>query len=392
MGVNPLIGLRSFGQSLWMDFIRRGCTVSGELARWIVEDALCGVTSNPSIFEKAIVETHDYDEAVRALAHQGKNAQKIFDALAIEDIQQAADAFRPTYDRLEGRDGFVSLEVSPYLAHDTEGSVAEARRFWSEVRRPNLMIKIPATAEGLPAISRLIAEGINVNITLLFGLPRYQEVADAYLTGLEKRAAARQPLERIASVASFFLSRIDTLLDPQLERIMRGGGPRTELAGRLHGEVAIASAKVAYQIYKRIFDHERFHRLADQGARVQRLLWASTSTKNPAYPDLKYVEPLIGRDTINTVPLETFEAYRNHGQPADRLEQDLERARQTLNQLKDVGLDLDQATQQLEDEGVTKFSKAYDKLISTLEQRRAAELGAPPRPAAQQEMPGAHRG
>lgn len=372
MTVNPLRRLQVCGQSIWMDFLRRGVILSGELKRWIEEDGLQGVTSNPSIFEKAIVDSHDYDEEVRALARDGKTAAQIYEAITVEDIRNAADLFRPTYDRLRGGDGFVSIEVSPHLAHDTEGTIAEARRLWSEVRRPNVMIKVPATRAGLTAIERLVAEGVNVNITLLFGLTRYEEVAGAYLSGLEARVANQQPIDRLASVASFFLSRIDVLLDPRLEQLARESGARGEVAARAHGEVAIASAKVAYQSYKRIFGTDRFRSLQSKGARVQRLLWASTSAKNPAYSDVKYVESLIGPETINTLPLETFEAYRDHGDPAVRLEHGAASALQLLHQLAERGVDLDQVTQQLEDEGIAKFVAPFDKLLDTLERRRTA--------------------
>ncbi len=378
MKKNPFEGLTGFGQSIWVDHLRRGTITSGELARWIAEDHLVGLTSNPAIFEKAIAGSHDYDDAVRALALEGRNASQIYEVLAVEDIQRAADVLRPTFERLQGRDGFISLEVSPHLARDTAGTLSEARRLWSAVARPNVMIKVPGTREGLPAIEQLISDGINVNITLLFGLPRYQKVAEAYLAGLEKRAAANLPIDRVASVASFFLSRIDALLDPQLQKLAQGGGPRGEMGARLHGEVAVASAKIAYQDYKRFFGDERFGRLAGKGARVQRLLWASTSTKNPSYGDLKYVEPLIGPDTINTLPLETFQAYRDHGDPAPRLEQGIEQARQTLRQLGGLGIDIDQVTQQLEDEGIAKFVDPYDKLLATLEQRRTAARKSAP--------------
>src|SRR5271157_4326249 len=330
MDKNPLSGLESFGQSVWLDFLRRGALDNGEIQEFIDQDGASGLTSNPSIFEKAIAGSHDSDTAIRSMALEGKNIQEIYQALTVEDIQRAADLFRPIYDRLDGRDGFVSLEVSPKLAHDTAGTIAEARHLWTAVDRPNLFIKVPATREGLPAIRQLIGEGINVNITLLFGLPRYREVAEAYLSGLETLAARGKPLERVASVASFFLSRIDVLVDPMLEKLRLGGGPDAEAVAGLHGEVAIASAKVAYQIYQEIFGSERFQKLSRQGARTQRLLWASTGTKNPEYSDVKYVETLIGRGTINTIPLETLTAYRYHGKPASRLEEDTEEAYRVL--------------------------------------------------------------
>ena len=371
MNKNPLLVLESFGQSIWLDFLGREALDNGEIQRLIEQDGVSGLTSNPSIFEKAIADSDDYEEAIHAYLQQGKSVDEIYEALTVEDIQRAADLFRPLYDRLEGRDGYVSLEVSPRLAHDTDGTVAEARRLWSAVDRPNLFIKVPATREGLPAIQQLIGEGINVNITLLFGLPRYREVADAYLAGLETLAARGEPLDRIASVASFFLSRIDLLVDPMLERIRLQGGEVGERVAGLHGEVAIASAKVAYQIYQEIFGSERFEKLSKQGARPQRLLWASTSTKNPDYSDVKYVETLIGPETINTVPLETLHAFRDHGKPASRLEDDAQAAYQVLERLPQAGIDLDAVTQQLEDEGVKKFSDAFDKLTHALEAEKA---------------------
>ncbi len=376
MNSNPLLQMRDLGQSVWMDYIRRQTLDTGQLKRWIDEDGLAGVTSNPSIFEKAIGESHDYDEEIKTLARQGLAAGDIFERIAVEDIQRATDLFRPLYDRLDGADGFVSIEVSPQLAHDTARTIDEARRLWSEVKRPNVMIKVPATKEGLPAIRQLISEGVNVNITLLFGLPRYREVIDAYLGGLEAHAAAGQPLHRVASVASFFLSRIDVLLDPQLEKKAQSDG-KQGLARSLVGQVAIASAKVAYRIFQEISAGERFTRLASQGARPQRLLWASTSTKNPAYSDVKYVDALIGPETINTVPVETFDAFRDHGHPAPRLTQDVDGARRVLDSLSDVGIDLDATTQQLEDEGVEKFDKAFDKLIHAVEEKRAAHAVRP---------------
>jgi transaldolase/glucose-6-phosphate isomerase len=372
---NPLLKLRTLGQSIWLDYLRRGMIASGELKRLVEEDGLLGVTSNPSIFEKAIGGSHDYDDAIRVLALVGKDAEEIYQALTVEDIQRAADIFRPIYDQLEGRDGFISLEVSPHLAHDTEGTVAEARRLWAAVARPNVFIKVPATKEGVPAIRQLIAEGINVNVTLLFGLSRYREVVEAYLAGLEARAAQRQPIDHVASVASFFLSRIDVLVDPLLEKKMAGGN--AQLAETLHGQVAIASAKRAYQLYKQYYGGERFRRLAGKGARTQRLLWASTSTKNPAYSDVKYVEALIGPATVNTVPEETLNAYRDHGDPASRLQEGLVEAQHVLTRLSSLGIDLEAVTQQLEDEGVEKFNKAFDRLMDTLKQTRAAALEEP---------------
>jgi len=369
---NPLLDLETFGQSIWMDFIRRETINSGELQRLIEEDGVSGVTSNPSIFEKAIAESHDYDEAIRALTLEGKTTDEIYQLLTVEDIQMVADLLRPAYDRTGGRDGFVSLEVSPRLAYDTTGTIEEARRLWSLVDRPNSMIKVPATHEGLPAIQQLIGEGINVNITLLFGLPRYREVADAYIAGLETLATKGRNLKQVASVASFFLSRIDVLLDPMFEKMMLAGGLHADSATLLHGQVAIANAKVAYQMYQAIFGSDRFKKLANKGARAQRLLWASTSTKNPAYSDTKYIEPLIGPGTINTLPVETLAAYRYHGHPQQTLDQHVSKAYRILNHLSFVGINLNAAAQRLEEEGVKKFVAAFDRLMVSLKEKQEA--------------------
>jgi len=377
MKENPLLKLHQFGQSIWMDYLRRQLITSGELQQLIDEDGLLGVTSNPSIFEKAIAGSHDYDNSIRAMALQARSPEEIYRFLTVEDIQRSADLFRPQYDKLDGRDGFVSLEVSPKLAHDTAGTIAEARAFWAALDRPNVMIKVPATREGLPAIRQLTSEGINVNVTLLFGLPRYREVAEAYIAGLEERAKKRDLIYRVASVASFFLSRIDVLIDPRLEKRMAEDGPKAEIARSLHGQTAIASAKLAYQIYKNIFASDRFRKLIERGARPQRLLWASTSTKNPADIDVKYVEPLIGEETINTMTLETIHAYRDHGQPASRLQEGIEEAHKVFQRLSELEIDIDQVTQQLEDEGVHKFIVPFDSLMATLQAKRAAALAEP---------------
>ena len=365
---NPLKQLETLGQSIWLDYIRRGLITSGELRRLIVEDGLRGMTSNPSIFEKAIDESHDYDEDLQSMVLEGKGAKAIYETLSQQDVQSAADEFRPLYDRTDGKDGFVSLEVNPHLAHDTTGTIEEARRLWTALDRPNVFVKVPATAEGLPAIHQLIREGISVNVTLLFGLSRYRQVADAYITGIEARAAQGEPVKHVASVASFFVSRIDALVDPLLETRIAQGGREADVAKQLQGQVAIASAKMAYQIYKEIFGSARFKKLADKGARVQRLLWASTGVKNPDYSDVKYIDSLIGPDTVNTVPVETLDAYRDHGEPKARLEQDVERAGWILEQLPELGISIDKVTQQLEDEGVEKFNQPFDKLMVALAQ------------------------
>jgi transaldolase len=369
MSSNPVKRLGTLGQSIWLDYIRRDLIAGGGLRRLIAEDGLRGMTSNPSIFEKAITGSHDYDEDIRALALEGKGVQAIYDALSVRDVQSAADEFRSLYDKTDGKDGFVSLEVNPHLAHDTKGTIDEARRLWDTLSRPNVFIKVPATAEGLPAIQQLIGEGISVNVTLLFGLPRYRNVAEAYIAGIEACIAQGKAVNHVASVASFFLSRIDGLVDPLLEKLAAQGGEKAELAKKVHGHVAISSAKVAYQIYKEIFGHARFKRLAGNGARVQRLLWASTSNKNPDYSDVKYIEDLIGPDTINTFPFETLDAYRDHGDPKARLEQDVTEARWTLERLPELGISIDEVTRQLEDEGVEKFNRPFDNLMETLAQK-----------------------
>jgi transaldolase len=366
MKANPLKTLGTFGQSIWLDYIRRDLITSGQLRRLIEEDGLRGMTSNPSIFEKAIVDSHEYDQDIRTMASEGKGVNVIYETLSQRDVQSAADEFRSVYDKSGGLDGYVSLEVNPHLAHDTKGTVEEAQRLWKMLARPNVFIKVPATTEGLSAIQELISEGINVNVTLLFGLPRYRQVADAYLAGLAARAANGKPVDHVASVASFFVSRIDGLVDPMLERIIGQGGEKADLAKTVRGQVAIASAKMAYQLYKEIFGSGRFKTLADRGAPAQRLLWASTSTKNPDESDVKYVEALIGPDTVNTTPLETLDAYRDHGDPKARLEQDIAEAGLVMEGLQKLGINIDRVTQQLEDDGVMKFNMPFDKLLQTL--------------------------
>ena len=373
MTTNPVLELTKLGQSIWIDHLDRGRILSGQLKQRIEVDGLRGMTSNPSIFEKAMRGDRAYDASIDELARAGSRAADIYEAITTQDIQLAADVFRPTFDRLDGRDGFVGLEVSPHLAHDTNGTIAEARRLWAAVDRPNAMIKVPATKAGLPAIQRLVSEGLNINVTLLFGLDRYEAVAEAYLAGLEERAARGLAL-RVASVASFFLSRIDVLVDAKLDELERAGRLAPASAARLRGQVAIACARVAYQMYRRTFEGGRFKALSAQGARPQRLLWASTSTKNPAYSDVKYVEALIGDATINTVPVETFEAYRDHGDPALRLEEHVAEANAILAELGAAGVDLDAVTQRLEDEGVRKFVEAYDRLLQVIAARRQSAL------------------
>ncbi len=365
MNSNPLLKIRDLGQSIWLDYIQRGILENGEIAGLIERDGLAGITSNPAIFEKAIVEHHDYDGAIAALIGRDMNTSDMYETLVLEDVARAADLFRPLYERSGGGDGYVSIEVSPHLAQDTERTIKEGGRLWETLQRPNIMIKVPATREGLPAIRQLLAAGINVNVTLLFGLARYRQVVEAYMAGLEDRVSAGKPLHGVASVASFFLSRIDVLTDKKLDALGATGAARD-----LRGQAAIAYARLAYQIYKGWTADDRWRRLAARDARPQRLLWASTSTKDPAYSDVKYVEALIGPDTVNTVPPETLDAYRDHGDPAARLEQDMAGARGVPDKLAQVGIDLEDVAQQLEAEGVQKFIAPFDKLFASLEQRR----------------------
>jgi transaldolase len=371
---NPLCKLEQFEQSIWLDFLSRDMIQSGQLQKLIDDDGVKGVTSNPSIFQKALSAGSEYDEEIRRLASEGKTPEEIFTVLSVEDVQHAADMLRPTWERLHHGDGFVSLEVNPHLAYDTEATIDEARKLWGLIDRPNAFIKVPATAPGLDAIRRLISEGININVTLLFGLPRYVEVTEAYMRGLEERAAHGKPVDDVHSVASFFLSRIDVLVDPELERLVERGGEKADTAERFVGQTAIASAREAYRLAGHTFGHERFLKLKERGARIQRLLWASTSTKNPKYPDTKYVESLIAPQTINTLPLETLEAYRDHGDPAVRIKDDLDLTDEVLNGLSELGVDLADVTKQLEKEGVEKFNESYDKLIASLAKKREEAL------------------
>lgn len=368
MKQNPLKRLEELGQSIWLDYIKRDLITSGKLREMIDVDGLRGMTSNPTIFEKAIVGSHDYERDIQIMTRDGKSVKEIYAFLTQRDVGDAADEFRSLYNRLDGKDGYVSLEVNPHLANDAQGTIEEARSLWKAVNKPNVFIKVPGTREGLTAITQLISEGINVNVTLLFGLPRYREVVAAYLAGLEARAAQGKPLKNVASVASFFLSRIDVLIDPLLDKIIQQDGKKSEWAKKLQGQVAIASAKVAYQIQKEIYAEERFKKLEQKGARIQRLLWASTSTKNPAYSDTKYVEALIGPNTIDTIPVETFDAYRDHGDPKVRLEEDIDMAYEVFQLLPQLDIDINKVTQQLEIEGVDKFNKPFDQLMKSLEQ------------------------
>ncbi|MGH9687546.1 MAG: bifunctional transaldolase/phosoglucose isomerase [Candidatus Acidiferrales bacterium] len=365
---NPLQALLSFGQSVWLDYIRRSLIDTGELARLIREDGLRGMTSNPSIFEKAIAGSTDYSKLLSELTARGNlNATQIYEHLAIRDVQDAADAFRSVYDESKRRDGYVSLEVSPYLAHKTDDTIAEARRLWKAVSRPNIMIKVPGTPEGIPAFRQLIGEGININVTLLFAQEVYERVAEAYVDGLETFVKSGGDASRMASVASFFVSRIDTLVDGQLAAVAKSGKSEAALAKSLQGKVAIANAKLAYQIYKRIFSGPRWQALASRGAQTQRVLWASTSTKNPAYSDILYVDELIGPDTVNTIPPATLDAFRDHGAPRASLEENVDDAKKTMRDLAGVGISMKAATDQLTEDGVKLFAEAFDKLLAAVE-------------------------
>ena len=371
---NPLWKLRELGQSVWYDYIRRDLYASGKLERLIRDDGLAGMTSNPTIFQKAIAETELYDEDVRRLGAQGKDPYAIFDELAIGDVSHAADGFRPVFDETSGGDGYVSIEVGPKLANDTEGSIREARRLWEACARPNVMVKIPGTAAGVPAIRRCLSEGININITLLFSVARHREVMEAYLSAVEERIARGLPVGNLHSVASFFVSRVDTNVDKKLDRIAKEDpeGSRGRAARELRGKAAIANARLAYQAFEEVFRSERFRALEARGVRLQRPLWASTSTKDPAYPDLYYVEALVARETVDTMPPETFDAYRDHGDPKVRIHDDVDGARDVFRRLSGLGIDEAAVSRELEEEGVKKFSDSYDSLLKVLSEKEKA--------------------
>ncbi|MGY4572455.1 bifunctional transaldolase/phosoglucose isomerase [Bradyrhizobium sp. USDA 3256] len=376
--MNPVKALENHRQAVWLDFLARGFVADGDLKRLIETDGVKGVTSNPSIFEKAIGSSDEYDGAIgKALKNGDRSVADLFEHLAVEDIQHAADVLRPVYDQSHGGDGFVSLEVSPYLAMDTKGTIAEAERLWKDVHRKNLMVKVPATPEGLPAIEYLIGEGISINITLLFSQKVYRQVAEAYLKGLEKYVGKGGDPSHVASVASFFVSRIDTAVDKQLdEKIAKANDPHEkERLAALKGKVAIANAKLAYQDYKRLFAGSRWDKLTAKGAKPQRLLWASTGTKNKDYSDVLYVEELIGTDTVNTVPPATLDAFRDHGKVRDSLEENVEDARRVLEELEKSGISLDAITEELVKDGVKLFADAADKLYGAVAHKRATSLG-----------------
>lgn len=379
--MNPLRSLSESGQSVWLDYIQRKLLATGELERLVEEDGVTGVTSNPAIFEKAVADSDDYDDVTARMGREGSADPKaVYEAIAMRDIREAADVLQSVYRETGRRDGYVSLEVSPHLAHDTEGTVAEARRLWNSVSRDNLLIKVPGTPEGVPAIERLIGEGISVNVTLLFAREAYEQVAQAYLRGLAKAAADGLDLGRIASVASFFISRIDTLADQMIEaRLDAADETGKERLRALMGKVAVANAKLTYKRYKEIMQGEGWQALAGRGARPQRLLWASTSTKNPGYRDVLYVEELVGEDTVNTVPPATLDAFRDHGKVRKSLDEDVEGASETMAALERAGVSMQEVTDQLLEDGVRLFSEAFDKLLATIEEecRKAADTGPP---------------
>jgi transaldolase len=371
---NPLLELKTLGQSVWYDNIDRAQLVSGQFKRMLDEDGVVGVTANPTIFEKSISSGHSYDEQISQLIKEGKTTSDIYEAVVIQDIRIVADLLRPVYDSTEGQDGYVSLEVSPDLAHNTQGTIAEARRFWQLVDRPNLMIKIPATPEGIPAVYETLRSGVNVNITLIFSIEAYRQITDVYQRALEDRNAQGKDIRTLASVASFFVSRVDTLVDKLLDTRIKVGSDPTEqqMLKSLQGKAAIANARLVYQDFKKIFSTPRFETLRRAGAHVQRPLWASTSTKNPAYRDILYAEELIGPNTVDTMPLETINNFRDHGRVRSSIEDDLAGAKQTLEELEQLGIYYHQVTQQLLDEGVQKFADSFHQLFVGIESKKNA--------------------
>ena len=368
--IRPLKRLRRYGQSVWYDNIRRDMLTNGELGL-LIRQGVLGITSNPTIFEKAIASSVDYDAALRDLARQGAGLHETYEALVLADIAAAADLLRPVYVRTQGRDGYVSIEVRPTLAHDTAGTISEARRLFAALSRPNIMIKVPATPEGIPAVADLIADGVNVNVTLIFSIAAYERVTDAYLSGLEHRAAAGGNLSLISSVASFFVSRVDTSVDRQLETLIAAG--RSDLQPLL-GKAAVANAKLAYQRFEQIFGSPRFAALRAKGANVQRPLWASTGTKNPQYSDVLYVDELIGPDTVNTIPPATLAAFEDHGHPAPTLRKNVRQARQVVVDLAAAGIDMEKVTDELLAEGVKSFVDSFEKLMANLSSKRKTLL------------------
>lgn len=370
-GKNPLKVLHEYGQSVWLDYMRRSFITSGELQRLIQEDGLQGITSNPAIFEKAIAGSADYQDLLAAAESQRLDAGALYEKIAVRDIQDAADLLRPVYEQTKRRDGYVSLEVSPLLAHDTQGTIAEARRLWTAVGRDNLMVKVPGTPEGIPAIERLIREGINVNVTLLFSQAVYEQVAAAYIAGIEERAAHGGDVRHVASVASFFISRIDTAVDNVITAKLKttSGAQEQAFLCSLLGKVAIANARLTYQRYNDLFRGPRWQALAQKGAQTQRLLWASTSTKNPQYRDVMYVEELIGPDTVNTLPPATFDAFRDHGRLRASLTENLADAADTMKRLSQVGISMQDITDSLLEDGVQQFAEAFNKVLQATARR-----------------------
>ena len=365
---NPLKQLTRFGQSIWLDYIRRSLMTSGELRRLVDEDGLGGMTSNPAIFEKAIVGGEEYADLLAEGKARKLDAKALYENLAVRDIQDAADVLRPVYQQTARHDGYVSLEVAPYLAHDTDATTEEARRLWATVNRPNLMIKVPGTHAGVPAVEALLSEGINVNTTLLFSQEMYEEVAWAFVRALEKRAAQGLDISGIAGVASFFVSRIDTAVDGMIDKKLAGSSEAERaLLESFRSKVAIANAKLAYERYKRIFSGMRWEVLAAKGAQAQRVLWASTSTKNPKLRDVLYVEELIGKDTVNTIPPATYDAFRDHGEPRTSLEEDVAGARQVMLDLAAAGISIQQVTDDLVTAGVKQFEDAFGNLLAAIE-------------------------
>jgi transaldolase/glucose-6-phosphate isomerase len=372
--MSKLSDLSAAGTAVWLDFVDRKFLEAGGLEKLVEEDGLSGVTSNPSIFEKAMGHGDAYDDTLAAFDREHSGAATIdrYEHLAIQDIKAAAETLRPVYDRLEAKDGYVSLEVSPYIADDTDATIAEAQKLWAAVDRPNLMIKIPGTLAGAPAISATIAAGINVNVTLLFSQDAYQRVAEAYATGLEERVRQGQPIDRIASVASFFVSRIDTTIDKQIDARLKDGDAETEALKAVRGKVAIANAKLAYAWYQDFIASDRWQALAAKGAQPQRLLWASTGVKDPAYPDTLYIDTLIGADTVNTMPPKTMDAFRDHGTVAQTLTTDVDEARHVLAEADRLGLDLPGVTDTLVLEGVASFAGAFDDLLGAIAKKQPA--------------------
>ena len=362
---NPLKGLLAYGQSPWMDYIRRDLLTGGGLKKMIAEDGLRGMTSNPAIFEKSITGSSLYNDILDAPEAKSLNAKQLFEKIAIRDVQDACDIFKPVYDESKHRDGYVSLEVSPFLANDTNGTLEEARRLWKTVNRPNLMIKVPATPEGIPAIRQLLEDGLNINITLLFAQSAYEKVAEAFVAALEARAAKGQSINHIASVASFFVSRIDTLVDSKVDALLKtASGDAKALLESVHGTIAIANAKLTYKKYQELFGGPRWKTLAAKGAQTQRLLWASTSTKNPKYRDVIYVEELIGADTVDTIPPATFDAFRDHGKLRASLTEDVATAAKHMENLGKAGISMKDVTDQLLVDGVKLFADAFTTLLA----------------------------